>query len=126
MRLLVGFSIFASVLALVGIYGVVSLAVNSRKRELAIRMAVGAQRANRAFPGACGRLTADHLGGGHWDRHGDRALTPAENFSLRNESTDPMTFTIVAMLFVGMALLACLLPASRATRVDPMTARRYE
>jgi putative ABC transport system permease protein len=126
MRLLAGFSLVGSVLALVGIYGVLALSVGSRKREIAIRMAVGAQRRTVVSMVLCGGLRLIGLGVviGTGMAMGLSHLLRTFLFGI--EPTDPITFTMVAILFGGIALLACLIPAFRATRVDPMTALRYE
>jgi putative ABC transport system permease protein len=126
MRLLVGFSIFGSVLALVGIYGVLSLTVDSRKREMAIRLAVGAQR--RTVLGLILseglRLIVIGLVIGTGVAIASTHLLRALLFGIG--PNDPITFIVMAMLFAAVALLACLLPGIRATRVDPMVALRCE
>jgi putative ABC transport system permease protein len=126
MRLLAGFAVLGTVLALVGIYGVMSLSVNSRSREIAIRMAIGAQHRDVlrlvlaeglkliavgvvvgiAAALALGRVLKAYLFG----------VSPA----------DPLTIILVATLFVTVALLACFVPARRATRTDPVTALRCD
>jgi putative ABC transport system permease protein len=126
MRLLVGFSIFGSVLALVGIYGVLSLTVDSRKREMAIRLAVGAQR--RTVLGLILseglRLIVIGLVIGTGVAIASTRLLRALLFGIG--PNDPITFIVMAMLFAAVALLACLLPGLRASRVDPMVALRCE
>jgi putative ABC transport system permease protein len=126
MRLLVGFSIFGSVLALVGIYGVLSLTVDSRKREIAIRLAIGAQK--RSVLGLVLseglRLIVIGLAMGTGVALASTRLLRALLFGVG--PTDPITFVVVAILFAAVALVACLLPGLRATRVDPMSALRYE
>ena len=126
MRLLVGFSLAASALALVGIYGVVSLSVGARTKEIAVRMAIGAQwhEILRLILGEgfrlivlgvfLGAIIAVSLG---------RVL---EAFLFETKPADPVTLGGVALLFAAVALVACLLPACRAARVDPMEALRYE
>ncbi len=126
MRLLVGFSLVGSVLAVVGVYGVLSLSVSSRKREMAIRAAVGAQRRDvLSLVMRQGlRLVAVGLVSGVV-----AAVVLARvlrGFLYGVGPTDPITFLGVALLFTGVALLACLVPALRATRIDPMTALRHE
>jgi putative ABC transport system permease protein len=126
MRLLVGFSAVAGVLAVVGVYGVLSLSVGSRRREIAIRMAVGAQRRDvlRLFLGEGLKLIAVGLVVGT-----GLAIALARllgTFLYEVEPTDPLTIVVVAILFAAVALLACYIPARRAAKTDPMTALRYE
>ena len=126
MQLLVGFAAIGSVLTLVGTYGVLSLSVAARRRELAIRAAVGAQKRdilNMIF-GDGFRLIAGGIVAG---------LLAAIAFSrvLRTflfgvEPTDPLTLIGVAIVFAAVAMLACWAPARRATTVDPVEALRYE
>src|SRR5215468_10331031 len=126
MRLLMGFSIVASALTLVGVYGVLSLSVAARRRELAIRTAMGAGRRDilKLVLGEGLRLIALGVAAG---------LTAAialsqvlRSFLFEVEPTDPVTLIAVGLLFVGVALLACWAPARRAAKVDPLEALRYE
>jgi putative ABC transport system permease protein len=126
MRLLVGFSFAASVLALVGLYGVLSLSVGSRRREIAIRMAVGAQRRD-----VLGLVLSEGLklsGVGLLLGLGIAIVFTRilRAFLFGVEPTDPITFVAVAVLFGLVTLLACYVPARRAAKTDPMTALRYE
>lgn len=126
MRLLVGFSAVGTILALVGIYGVLSLSVNSRQREIAIRMALGAQR-NTVLGLVLGeglRLMLVGLMVGTGVAFALAQVLKAYLFGV--EPTDPFTFLGVMLLFVLIALLACYFPARRATAVDPMAALRQE
>ena len=126
MRLLVGFSLVASGLALVGIYGVLSLSLGSRSREIAIRIAVGAQPNNiiGLVLGEGLRLIVVGLLVGTGVAVAFARVLRAFLFEV--EPTDPTAFAGVAILFTAVALLACWLPARRASRVDPMEALRYE
>ncbi|HEU0176213.1 MAG TPA: ABC transporter permease [Blastocatellia bacterium] len=126
MRLLIGFSIVAGALTLVGIYGVLSLSVAARRRELAIRTAMGAGRREllKLVLGEGLRLIAGGVTAG---------LAAAivlsrvlRSFLFEVEPTDPVTLIVVGLLFVGVALLACWAPARRAAKVDPLEALRYE
>ena len=126
MRLLVGFSLLGSVLALIGIYSVLFLSVGSRRREIAIRMAVGAQRLD--VLGLIFRQGFKLIAGGLiWGTAVALALAQLIRALLFGvEPADPVTFAAVATLFTVVALLACWLPARRAATVDPMEALRYE
>jgi putative ABC transport system permease protein len=126
MHLLTGFSVLGGVLTLVGIYGVISLSVASRRRELAIRSAVGAQQKDirRLIFGEGFRLIAGGVLGGI-------ALAVIVSRVLRTflfevQPGDPVTFVVVGALFVAVGLLACWAPARRAGKVDPLEALRYE
>jgi putative ABC transport system permease protein len=126
MRLLVGFSIVASALTLVGVYGVLSLSVASRRRELAIRTAVGAERRDilKLVLGEGLRLIA---GGVIAGLVAAIALSRVlRTFLFEVEPTDPATLIGVGALFVCVALLACWAPARRAAKVDPLEALRCE
>lgn len=120
------FAFVALVLAVSGIYGVIGHAVAQRTHEIGIRMALGARREDvlRMILGEGGKLalTGVAIGVGvscvmtQWLRtllYGVSAL-------------DPLTFGLVAMLLLGTALIACWIPARRASRVDPMIALRAE
>ncbi|MDB6037802.1 MAG: hypothetical protein JWM99_1643, partial [Verrucomicrobiales bacterium] len=126
MWLLVGFSFVASALALVGIYGVVSLSIGSRRREIAIRMAVGGQRSSiiRSVLGSGLRLIAVGLALGVTVALGLGRILKSFLFGV--ESADAVTLMGMALLFAGVALLACCLPAVRASRFDSIEALRSE
>jgi putative ABC transport system permease protein len=120
------FAGLALLLAVAGVYGVISYAVTSRTHEFGIRVALGANT------GRVLRLVLGHgvllvglglaLGAG-----GALALTRLLRSLLFGVTpTDPATFAAMAALLGGVALLACLVPARRATRVDPAIALRYE
>ena len=126
MQLLVGFAAVGCLLTLVGIYGVLSLSVASRRREIAIRTAVGAKHRDIRnlifFDGF--RLIAGGVAAG---LAGALVLSRVlRSFLYEVEPNDPATLIAVALLFVGEALLACWAPARRATRVDPMETLRCE
>jgi putative ABC transport system permease protein len=124
--LLGAFAALGLLLAIVGIYGVISYSVTQRTHEIGIRMALGAD------PAQVMRLVL---------AHGLRlaligiAIGIAASFALMRlmssllfgvSATDPFTFTGVAILLVIVSLAACYIPARRAMRVDPMVALRYE
>ena len=126
MRLLIGFSIVGSVLTLVGVYGVLSLSVASRRRELAIRSAVGAAQKdirNLIFGEGFRLIAIGVLAGIILAVVSSRALS---SFLFDVQPTDALTFVTVGALFVGVALLACWVPVRRAAIVDPLEALRYE
>jgi putative ABC transport system permease protein len=126
MRLLAGFSIVAGALTLVGVYGALSLSVAARRRELAIRTAMGAGRSDilKLVFGEGLRLIAGGVAAGLVAAVAlSRVLT---SFLFGVAPTDPITLIVVGLLFVGVALLACWAPARRAAKVDPLEALRYE
>jgi predicted permease len=126
MLLLASFGILALLLASIGMYGVISYSVLQRTQEIGIRMALGAERRN-VFgmilrQGA--RLAGFGILIGLIAALGVTRLMASFLFGV--QPTDPLTFVTVSLLLVGTALLACYLPARRATRVDPIVALRYE
>ena len=126
MQLLVGFSVVGGVLTLVGIYGVLSLSVASRRREIAIRAAVGAEQSDirRLVIGEGFRLIAGGVVAGVvLAALVSRVLA---TFLYEVKPADPITLAAVAVLFAAVALLACWAPTRRAAKVNPIDALRYE
>ena len=120
------FAALALVLACVGLYGVISYAVAQRTRELGVRIALGARRSTVLMLvfGQSGRLVfAGVVVGLIGALYGVRVL---ESLLYGVKATDPMTFALVPGLLAAVALLAAVIPARRATRVDPIIAMRAD
>ena len=120
------FGVLALILAAVGIYGVMSHVVAGRTREIGLRMALGAQLSDvqklilkqgmflAAIGSICGLVIA--LGGARM----------MKSLLYGVSTSDPVTFTCVALLLLSIALLACWVPALKASHVEPMIALRAE
>jgi predicted permease len=120
------FAAIALILATVGIYGVISYSVSQRTHEIGIRMALGAPR-RKVLIMVLGDGMAKVLAGIALGLAGALVLTRVmSNLLFEVTPTDPMTFVSISLLLTVVALLACWIPARRATRVDPMAALRDE
>jgi ABC-type antimicrobial peptide transport system permease subunit len=120
------FGVLALLLAAVGIYGVMSHVVSGRTREIGLRMALGAQPADvRQLILRQGMLLAA-IGStaGLIIAFGGTQLLKSLLYGV--SASDPLTFSLVSLLLLSVALFACWIPARRATRVDPIVALRAE
>jgi putative ABC transport system permease protein len=126
MMLLGGFAALALLLAAVGIYSVLSYSVKQSVREIGIRLALGA-RLGDVLRGVVVEGMKPALLGAAIGAAGALALGRFLSSLIYDvRPSDPITFLAVAILLAAVALLACVIPAYRATKVDPMVALRYE
>ena len=120
------FGVLALILATIGLYGVLAFTVSQRTREIGIHMALGAQTRD-VLRMIIKQGMSLVLFGVVLGIAGAYALTRTmQSLLFEVSATDPATFTVIALLLMLVALLACYVPARRATKVDPLVALRYE
>jgi predicted permease len=120
------FGLLAALLAVVGLYGIISYIVAMRRNEIGIRMALGASRRNVVAIIVRQTLVLLALGVGVGVVLALAAVRSASSLLFGLQPNDPFTFAAASALLVTIALFASFLPARRASRVDPMVALRYE
>ncbi|HEY9404508.1 MAG TPA: ABC transporter permease [Pyrinomonadaceae bacterium] len=120
------FGLLALILAAIGLYGVMAYSVGQRRRELGIRMALGAQKSNvlKLVVGQGLKLTLIGTAIGLIAAFGLMRLASSMLYGV--SASDPLTFAGAALLLVFVALLASFIPARKATKVDPMVALRFQ
>jgi len=128
-KLLTLFGLIAQQLAAIGLYGVMAFAVSQRTHEIGIRMALGADRRRVLLMVVREGMALTVIGiviglAGAYALM--KYLETLTQLLFGVQARDPWTFAAIAVLLAGVALIACLVPARRATRVDPLTALRYE
>jgi putative ABC transport system permease protein len=124
--LLIGFSLMALLMAAVGIYGLIQYSIETRTQEIGIRMAVGAQ-AGKIFRMILGEGLKLSLTGLMFGLLGALCLGQVGSSLLFGVApTDPLTFMLVSLLLIAVAVAACYFPARRAMKIEPIVALRQE
>lgn len=121
-----GFALLATLLAVVGLYGVLAFVVTRRTREIGIRMALGAEQGNviRLVLGEMLALFVFGVGAGVAACLSGGRLVQSQLFGVN--AADPLVFALSAAALLGAALAAGFIPAWRASRIDPIRALRYD
>ena len=129
MILLGAFAVLALLLASVGIYGLISYSVTLRVQEIGVRMALGADKRNILYLVIGQELRLALVGVAVGTASAlllTRTLSSLSHLLYAVGPGDPLTFAAVSIVLLGVAALACYIPARRAAKVDPMVALRYE
>ncbi len=126
LTMVVVFALTALLLAVAGVYGVVAYGVAQRTREIGVRMALGAQRVDVLGMILRQGLTTTLIGVVIGVAGSFATARAMQSLLFGVKPTDPLTFIAVAAALIGVAGLACYIPARRATKVDPMVALRFE
>jgi putative ABC transport system permease protein len=120
------FGVVALLLTAIGLYGVLAYGVTQRTREIGVRLALGAQPRDVIKLVLKRGLALTLLGVGLGASASLLLTRLLKDFLFEVSATDPLTFVTIAVMLLSVALFACLIPARRATKVNPLVALRYE